>query len=169
MAIKTTTTKKPTKNERYTQITALLTRCAEAGLLTEAERKELTDFVAHEQELLTRKSTSKDGQKKMSARQTENETLRATILTLLSENDEPMTISMLLEVLPKSEDMTHNRVSALLSQLVKGDEVQRTKAGGKTLFAPSTEDEGEGEDEPASEGESAPEDEAEPTSEVGEG
>lgn len=120
------TKKNPTKNERYEELLAIPAVATNEGLVK---------FIKHEQELLARKSTSKSGEKKLTPRQQENVTLRETILGLLGASENPLTITDLLGSLPKTEEMTHGRVSALLSQLAKGGEVKRSKNKGKTLFA----------------------------------
>jgi hypothetical protein len=69
----------------------------------------LTAFIDHEVELLDKKSSKTT----MTATQKENEGIKATILTVLSETNHPMTVSELMtdERLPYS----NQRISALLT------------------------------------------------------
>lgn len=119
-------TKKMTKKEMFAVI-------AETINAVEVENKaEMLNFIAHEIELLEKKS-SKSGQTKT---QKENELLKAELLTALGEMDKPVTIS---ELQSKSTaevaTLSNQKLSALLNQMVKAGTVVKTVEKKKSYFA----------------------------------
>lgn len=104
----------------------------------EAEKKEsMEKFIKHEIELLEKKH-SKSGKSKT---QKANEKHLEMILTALSAEKEPVTISTLLENHPElinTEDnkpMSNQKVSALLKKLVSSGNVVRTEEKKKAFFS----------------------------------
>ena len=83
---------------------------------------ELVAFIEHEVELLNKKN-SRSG--KPTARQVENEEIKATILSVMERVGKPMTITQLLAEIGNSE-LSNQRVSALVTQLKDSGEVIRT-------------------------------------------
>ena len=81
---------------------------------------ELTAFVEHELELLANKNRAKDGNKKPTATQLENEKLKQAILDFM-EPDNLYTISELQKKVPECEELSNQKIAALLRQL-KDDE-----------------------------------------------
>lgn len=128
--------KKITKTDRFEQISELLCRCAKEGMLTEVEHKELADFVAHEKELLSKKNSS--GERKPTVQQKSNADLKSMIHDFLVV-DGKQTISDLMPKLTSTEEITHGRVTALLTQLRNEGKVEREKKGSKTYFSAVTE------------------------------
>ena len=102
---------KVTKRERFEQIKALVSNNAE-----------LVAFIDHEIELLNKKN-SRSG--KPTKTQVENETIKAQIISVLERVGKPMTVTQLLA---ESEfaGLSNQKISALLTQLRKSDEVVRT-------------------------------------------
>jgi DNA replicative helicase MCM subunit Mcm2 (Cdc46/Mcm family) len=102
-----------------------------------AENDEMVAFIDHELELLAKKSASKKPTKKNE----ENEVLKAKIVEVLGTFENGATVS---EILGASEDfsgMSNQKISALLTQLVKAEKVVRTEVKGRAHFAlPSAED-----------------------------
>jgi hypothetical protein len=118
--------KKITKREKYEQLKAIP---------AVAENEMLVEFIDHEIELLDRKNVTKDGEKKPTAKQTENETVKGEILNYM-EMGTKYTVSALLEGVPNQpEDMSHHRMVALLKQLVDAEALTKTKEKGITYFA----------------------------------
>ena len=116
-------TKTVTKNERYEQLLAIP---------AVAENEALVAFIKHEQELLNRKNTT-NGEKKLTAQQTENLNLKEQIVDVLTANGK-QTISQLIPHLNAEGDITHGRVVSLLTQLRNENLVEREKKGKETYF-----------------------------------
>ena len=110
-------TKKVTKNERYEQLLAI-----EAVAQNEA----LVEFIRHEQELLARKNTN--GERKLTAQQTENANLKEQIVNTLAEYGS-QTIAQLTPRLTAEGEITHGRIVALLTQLRNENRIEREKRG----------------------------------------
>lgn len=99
------TNKKITKRDRFTE------------LLTLAEVKanpELVSFIEHEIELLAKKNSA---DKKPTAQQTANEAIKADILATMEEG-KLYTITELMKIVPSCADLTNQRVSALVRQML---------------------------------------------------
>lgn len=110
-------TKKMTKVEMFNAIKAVV-----------ADNAEFVAFIDHEIELLNRKSSNK----KATKTQVENEGFKDIILSVLS--DEGATVT---EIQGKDEtlaNLTNQRVSALLRQLVNDDKAVKVVEGKKSLF-----------------------------------
>ena len=86
--------------------------------------KVLSEFVAHEIELLTKKNTT---EKKPTAKQTANSAIKDNIVALMeSDPDRLFTITELTkEVADLPEDMTPQRMSAIVRQLKESGVVER--------------------------------------------
>lgn len=110
-------TKKMTKVEMFNAIKAVV-----------ADNEEFVAFIDHEIELLNRKSSNK----KATKTQVENEGFKDIILSVLS--DEGATVT---EIQGKDEtlaNLTNQRVSALLRQLVNDGRAIKVVEGKKSLF-----------------------------------
>jgi hypothetical protein len=117
-----TNAKKPTKRENFT------------ALLNLAEVKAnplLVDFINHEIELLEKKNSA---DKKPTAQQTANEAIKTAIVTAMVEGVK-YTITDLLKVVPECADLTNQRVSSLVRQLVDEGRVVRTEDKRKAYFS----------------------------------
>lgn len=112
----TSTSTKVTKKERFAQLMEIVNA-------SQVENSaELVAFIEHEVELLNKKN-SRSG--KPTARQIENEEIKATILSVMERVGKPMTITQLLAEIGNSE-LSNQRVSALVTQLKDSGEVVRT-------------------------------------------
>jgi hypothetical protein len=89
-------------------------------------------FVEHEIELLDKKNVNKSGEKKLTAKQKENEAYKVEILGIIT--DEAHTVSEILKSGDFPEDMTNQRISALLKQMIEADLVVRTEKDRKAYF-----------------------------------
>ena len=87
-----------------------------------ADNEEVVNFCAHEVELLDRKKGYKSS--KPSKKSLENEAIKAEIVEILRGSEAPMTIKEINEALDKG--FTSQKVSALLTQLIKAEEVVKT-------------------------------------------
>ena len=95
---------------------------------------ELKAFIENEISLLDKKSNS-SGDKKPTARQSENAGLKTAILNYLSQSD-PATITELMKNVPELaaiENLTNQRVSAIVRQMV-GISVERVEDKRKAYF-----------------------------------
>lgn len=96
-----------------------------------AENAMLVEFIDHEVELLTKKNSA---DKKPTAQQVAN----AGIATAIVEGMEPnrlYTVTEVIKSIPACADLTNQRVSALLRQLVEAGKVKRTEDKRKAYFS----------------------------------
>lgn len=111
--------KKMTKREMFEQIKANYN-------LTQAE----IDFINHELELLAKKNS---GEKKPTATQTANVGIKNAILSGM-EVGKKYTITDLMKSIPAIADLSNQRVSALVRQLIESEDVVRTEEKRKAYF-----------------------------------
>ncbi len=112
--------KKMTKREMFEQIKANYS-------LTQAE----VDFIDHELELLAKKNS---GEKKPTATQTANVGIKSAILAGM-EVGKKYTITDLMKSIPEIAELSNQRVSALVRQLIDSGEVERTEEKRKAYFS----------------------------------
>jgi predicted transcriptional regulator len=112
--------KKMTKREMFEQIKANYA-------LTESEVK----FIDHELELLAKKNSA---DKKPTKVQVENEGIKDTILDGM-EVGKLYTITDLIKSIPEIAELSNQRVSALVRQLVADGSVVRTEEKRKAYFS----------------------------------
>jgi uncharacterized protein (DUF2344 family) len=118
--------KKMTKKEMFAEVIAVVEK-------VEVENKaEMLNFLAHEVELLNKKS-SKSGQTKT---QKENVLLMEQLVVALSEMEKPVTISE-FQGLSKAEvaTLSNQKLSALLKKLVEENKVEKTVEKKKSYFS----------------------------------
>jgi hypothetical protein len=116
----TSTTRKPTKRQMF------------EGLLTiPTLTQEQKDFIKHELELLAKKNSA---DKKPTAQQTANEAVKTAILDGMEPN-RLYTITELIKEIPECADMTNQKVSALVRQLVDAGSVAKTADKRKSYFS----------------------------------
>lgn len=112
----TSNSTKVTKKERFSQLMEIV----KASKVENSA--ELVAFIEHEVELLAKKN-SRSG--KPTKTQVENETIKAQIISVLERVGKPMTVTQLLAE-NEFTGLSNQKVSALLTQLRKSDEVVRT-------------------------------------------
>ena len=95
-----------------------------------AENEMLVEFIDHEMELLAKKNSA---EKKPTAQQTANEGIKTDILNGM-ESGKAYTITDLIKSVPACADLTNQRVSALMRQLVENGAVVRTEDKRKAYF-----------------------------------
>ena len=90
----------------------------------------LVNFINHELELLEKKNSS---EKKPTAVQTANEGIKTAIIEGMDENT-LYTITDLIKNIPALADLTNQRVSALIRQLITDGKVERIEEKRKAYF-----------------------------------
>ena len=116
--------KKITKREKF-EMLAKINEVASNPLLAE--------FVAHELELLAKKNAS--GTSKPTATQIANEGIKNEILeSMANEPNRMFTISEMIKAIPCCNELTNQRVSALVRQLVADGKVERLEEKRKAYF-----------------------------------
>ena len=116
----TSTNRKPTKRQMFEGLLALPN-------LTEEQK----NFIRHELELLVKKNSA---DKKPTAQQTANEVIKSAIVNGMEPN-RLYSITDIIKEIPECADMTNQRVSALVRQLVDADKVKRTEDKRKAYFS----------------------------------
>ena len=92
----------------------------------------LSEFIAHEMELLAKKNTA---DKKPTAQQEANAVIKQNVLTVLADGKK-RTVSELLKMVPDLPDtMTNQRMSALVRQMVDAGQVVRSEDKRKAYFS----------------------------------
>lgn len=115
----TTTTKKPTKKQMFSAIIAKYP-------LTEDEKS----FLNHEIELLEKKNSA---DKKPTAIQVANNGLKEAILNHM-EKDKSYTVSALIKSVPDLNELSNQKVTALMRGLIDEGKVEKFTEKKSTLF-----------------------------------
>ena len=89
----------------------------------------LVEFIEHELELLAKKNSA---EKKPTAQQVANKAICDAIVNGM-ESGKLYTITDLIKTIPECADLTNQRVSALVRQMV-GSRLERLEADGKAYF-----------------------------------
>ena len=97
---------------------------------TLSDNADVVEFCAHEIELLDKRKERKSS--KASPKQVENEGLKVRIGEILDSVDVPVTATEIKDEL--DENLKVQRVSALLSQMIKSGDVVKTYNGKVALF-----------------------------------
>ena len=90
----------------------------------------LVEFINHELELLSKKNAS---DRKPTATQKENETIKVAILAGMTEN-RLYTVTEIIKEIPECGELTNQKVSALFRQLVAENKVERLEEKKKAYF-----------------------------------
>ena len=119
--------KKMTKKEMFAMVMEVVANS------TVDNKAEMENFIAHEIELLEKKS-SKSGQTKT---QKENEVLKAEILEEMEKVGIPITVSEFQNVSEKFPPIkfSNQKISAMLNQLAKDGKLVKTIDKKKSYFA----------------------------------
>ena len=91
----------------------------------------LSEFIAHELELLAKKNTS---EKKPTAVQVANEGLKQTIMDVLNENGGLMTVTDIQKSCEELSELSNQKVSALIRQLKEDGKVEKVEDKRKSYF-----------------------------------
>lgn len=121
MANTNTTARKPTKRDNFTALLKLSEVKADPKLV---------EFITHEIDLLDRKNTV---DKKPTKTQQENEVIKTTVLSAM-ERDRLYSISEMLKEFPVCKDMSNQKLSSLVRQMVLDKQVERVEDKRKAFF-----------------------------------
>ena len=102
-----------TKREMFTAI---------ANVAEVAANEEMVNFLNHEIELLNRKASSS---RKPTKTQVENESFKTLIVEFLESADAPKSIKELQAEIPEISELTNQRVTHLLTDLVKAEKLTK--------------------------------------------
>ena len=92
----------------------------------------IVDFINHELELLAKKNSA---DKKPTATQLANDGFKSAILARMGMNpDQLFTITDLIKNVPEIADLTNQRASAIVRQMVEAGSVQRVEDKRKAFF-----------------------------------
>ena len=116
------TNKKPTKRDYYN---ALL------NIDSVKANDNLVNFINHELELLDKKNSA---EKKPTAVQVANEGIKEVILETLADNGKMMTISEMQKANEELGELSNQRISALVRQLLTDGKVERIEDKRKAYF-----------------------------------
>ena len=116
-----TTTKKPTKKDNFNTLLSIPAVSA---------NPKLVEFINHEIELLEKKNSS---EKKPTAQQTANDGIKTAILDGMEEG-KMYTITEIIKAIPECADLTNQRVSALMRQLIEAKLITRVEDKRKAYF-----------------------------------
>ena len=117
----TTTSTKLTKAQKFAMLRAIP---------AVAENAMLVEFIDHEVELLSKKNSA---EKKPIAQQVANAGIATAIIEVIEPN-RLYTVTEVIKSIPECADLTNQRVSALLRQLVEAGKVKRTEDKRKAYF-----------------------------------
>lgn len=95
------------------------------------DNKELVEFLNHEIELLDKKANSKAPSKT----QIENENIKKVIVSVLTDSDKPLTITEIQNSSNSLVELSNQKISALLTQLINEKVVVRTIEKKKAYFS----------------------------------
>lgn len=114
--------KKLTKKDYFNELKVLV-----------ADRQDLVDFIDHEIELLSKKSSRTTPTKT----QVENEKIKEKIVTTLVELDKYATITDIQNANTELADLSNQKISALLKQLVDNKVIEKVIDKKKAYFKAS--------------------------------
>lgn len=121
----TSTVKKLTKRDRYAQLLALNEVKANPDLVA---------FIEHEVELLARKNTV-NGEKALTPNQIQNENFKVIIAEYMaSAPDRLFTVTELNKEVDVLNDLSNQRISAILRQMVDAGKVEKVVDKRKSYF-----------------------------------
>lgn len=116
-----TTTRKPTKRDNFNALLKLSEVKADPKLV---------EFITHEIDLLDRKNTV---DKKPTKTQQENEVIKTSVLSAM-ESNRLYSISEMLKEFPVCKDMSNQKLSSLVRQMVLDKQVERVEDKRKAFF-----------------------------------
>lgn len=115
-------TKKMTKRDYFNTL---------LGIAEVKANPDLVKFIDHELELLAKKNSA---EKKPTAVQVANEGIKSVIVETLSENGGKMTISEMQKANAELGELSNQRISALVRQLLNDGKVERVEEKRKAYF-----------------------------------
>jgi hypothetical protein len=123
--------KKTTKAQKNMDIIAMLKGEPVTHGTTVAEAIE---HLEHENALLSKKSS---GERKPSAKQTENAKLSTIVLEWMKEQTEPKTVTDMMKAIPELEGMSNQKASSLVKPLKDAGLLKKEIIKGRSFFSVS--------------------------------
>ena len=93
------------------------------------------EFIDGRIEQVEKKNAAGGGERKPTKTQIANEGIKETIVAVLRESVEPMTIDSMQKASAELVEYKNQKISALLTQLIKANIVVRSEVKGKAHFA----------------------------------
>ena len=124
------TTKKLTKKDYFKTLRTYIENLGDAKI-GDLSTDEVIAFIDHEVDLLTKKS---GGEKKPTAQQTANEGIKTAIAEGMTEN-RLYTVTEIQKEVPECAELSNQRVSALLRQMIADGVIVRTEDKRKAYFS----------------------------------
>ena len=121
--------KKTTKAQKNMDIIAMLKG---EPVVNGTTIEDAIKHLEHENELLSKKA---GGERKPSAKQVENESLKNIILNWMDEQTESKTVTDMMKNIPELEGMSNQKVSALVKQLKDAEMIVKTIEKGRSYFS----------------------------------
>lgn len=120
-----------TKYTKRDKFNALLTILNERNSAEEIRENltiaDLIEFAEHEIDLLANKNLSPNGEKKLTDKQKENIAIGENVLAYLLDSGEKLTITQIIKAVDGlPSDMTNQRMTHIVSDLVKDNKVVKT-------------------------------------------
>lgn len=123
MATTTSSVRKPTKKQMFTELLAM-----------PSLSQEQKDFIQHEIDLLEKKNS---GEKKPTATQVANEALKVAIVEAVEPNRQ-YTVTEMIKEIPALAGLTNQKVSPLANQLVEEGKLIKTVDKRRSYFSLAT-------------------------------
>lgn len=123
-----------TKSDRFTALLTYLEEHPDAVFATpkgELTANQMAEFVQHELELLEKKNSA---DKRPTAQQEANAVIKTAVLATLADGKKRTVTELLKDVAGLPEDMTNQRMSALVRQMVEAGQVMREEVKRKAYF-----------------------------------
>lgn len=125
--------KKMTMTEHYNAIKALLNGETVEGYTVE----QAVEFINGRVTQVAKKNATPTGERKPTKTQLENKGIKEQIVAVMADNGNPMTVG---EVMKELGIESNQKVTSLLTQLVKASAVKRTEVKGKPYYSLPTEE-----------------------------
>lgn len=125
--------KKMTMTEQYEAIKALLN----GETVEDYSTAKAIEFIDGRIAQVAKKNATPTGERKPTKTQLENKGIKEQIVAVMADNGNPMTVG---EIMKELGIESNQKVTSLLTQLVKASAVKRTEVKGKPYYALPTEE-----------------------------
>lgn len=123
--------KKLTKKDHYNALIKFLEANPDIEFINGISVDQMTDFANHEVELLDKKNSS---DKKPTKQQLENEKLKKALYDTMAEKDLYTITEMMKFPISVEKDLSNQRISALVRDMIKDGLVERIEEKRKAYF-----------------------------------
>ena len=128
--------KKLTIVEQYDKVKALLN----GEVVEDYTIEQALQFLTERSAQTAKKNASGGGERKPTKTQLENEGIKEQIVTALGVATAPISVQDLQKLSANLSSFSNQKITSLLTQLVKSNQVIRTEVKGKPYFALATEE-----------------------------